>query len=146
MKLWIRNILIGAGILTLAFAVFIFCCIALFLLPTNDRDNANPTKKTEMVDLSIRWGQLAPFPSSSQNFSIHTEGNSFTRTFRGSFTDSPQIISQWLKDSRGVSEGTSEIQPDKSTKYILRTAEGASYGEVIVSPDQSHVSFRVSWS
>ena len=145
MKLSIRHIFIGLGILASLFAIFIFCCIALFLAPSNEHDNSNPAKKAEMVDLSLRWGQLAPIPSSTKDFSIHTEGNSFSRTFRGSFSDSPQVISQWLKDSPGVSGAESEIQPDKSIKYILKVKE-ASYGELIESADHSHISFRVSWS
>src|SRR5260221_5338364 len=137
-----RNILAVIGGLVLAWSIFV-----AFLLgfSTNSRVNSNPAKQAEMIELTLKWGQLAPFPHSN-DFFIHTEGNSFTRTFRGSFSDSPEIILKWLKESPGIADGTFETLPDKSVKYILKTGGGASYGEVFVSPDQSHVSFRVSWS
>ncbi|HVE16898.1 MAG TPA: hypothetical protein VNB29_09175 [Chthoniobacterales bacterium] len=150
MKFASRHIWIGLGslciVLVLGSVAFILYAASVFLAPTNARDNADPGKRAEMTDISRRWGQLAAFPATAKDFSIHTEGNMFTRTFRGSFAAEPAVILQWLKDSRGVSQGQQEEQSDKSTKYILKTAEDASYGEVIVSPDRTHVSFRVSWS
>ena len=146
MKIAVRPSILGLCAALIIVGALLIIFASFIILPPNDRDNLNPAKKIEMINLSLRWGRLATFPSSSQDFSIRTEGGAFTRTFRGSFSDSPESISQWLHNSKGISEGRSEIQPDKSTKYILKTGEGASYGEVIVSPDSSHVSFEVSWS
>jgi hypothetical protein len=150
MKFTSRHIWIGLGslcaMLVLGSVAFILYAAGVFLAPTSAPDNANPSKQAEMVDISRRWGQLAPFPNSARGFSIHTEGNAFTRTFRGSFSAESPTVNKWLEDSRGVTQGQKEVQPDHSTKYILKTAEDASYGEVIISPDRTHVSFRVSWS
>ena len=118
-------------------------CLIIFLLSfqTNDRDNRN-SNKSEMIRCTLDWGRLAPFPVTVKDFDIHTEGNSFTRTFRGSFSDTSENIQKWLNSSLGVSEGTK----DQDGTIILKTGEGASYGQITVSPDGTHVVFRVSWS
>ena len=150
MKISPRRIIIGLCIAIAALGVIwmarVYIFMAILALPANDRDNTDPGKRVEMVRLATEWGRLAPFPATARHFAIHTEGNMFTRTFRGSFVDTTEVISKWLYDSRGISEGKSEIQPDKSTEYVLVTGGSASYAEVIVSPDGTHVSFRVSWS
>lgn len=145
----LQIILIPAGILVagvsffaINFIVSIIAAIVVFAWPTNDRDNANPETQAEMKRLTRQWGQFAPFPKTAQDFTIYTEGNSFTRTFRGSFSDTPENIKAWLESSKGVKNG--EIE--SPGHYILEMGDGASYGEVIVSPDGTKVTFRVSWS
>lgn len=149
MKL-VRNIFFGIGTLSavilVVISIGILAVIFLITFPGNSRDNANPAKQAEMIDLSMKWGQLAAFPASARNFHIQTEGSAFTRTFRGTFDARPEVVLKWLKTSPGIREGTSKVQPDKSIKYILKTADGASYGEVIVSKNKSHVSFYIEWS
>ena len=120
--------------------------IAAFLEPTNDRDNADPAKRKGMIQLSTEWGRLAPFPDSKRNFTIKTEGNVFTRSFRGSFSDSPDAIHQWVLESPGIQEGEIEPTNDGSTQYNLKMGSGASYGEVIISSDGEGVMFYVAWS
>jgi hypothetical protein len=141
--------LIPAGILVASVSFFVvktvittIIAIVVFAWPTNSRDNADPTRRTEMAQITREWGQLAPFPKTAQDFTIYTEGNSFTRTFRGSFTDTPENIKAWLDNSKGVKEGKTE----SPNHYILKMGGGANYGEVIVSPDGTTVTFRVSWS
>jgi hypothetical protein len=131
-----------AGILSGAFLFFFFGSLVFLALPTNDRDNANPDKEPEMIRCTLEWGRLAPFPETAKNFDIYTEGNSFTRTFRGSFTDAPENIQTWLRSSPGVMEGARK----EENQYILKTGEGSAYGEISISPDGSKVTFRVSWS
>lgn len=128
------------------------CCVAIIgvsipvvgfvtlILPTNDRDNANPEKKAEMRELTLEWGRLAPFPKTAQAFEIYTEGNLFTRTFKGSFTDTPENIKAWLLASPGVAEG----EKSSNGKYILKTSEGVAYGEVVVSPDHQSLTFEIA--
>jgi hypothetical protein len=144
-KRWIvivTSSLIGAAVLALSLLMI----IAWLLLPSNARDNNNSAKRQEMVQLSYQWGQLATFPSSASNFVIKTEGNAFTRTFIGSFDAASDVVAVWLSRSLGVTEGQQKVNDDGSTTYILKMSEGAAYGEVKVSTDGTHVSFRVSWS
>jgi hypothetical protein len=99
-----------------------------------------------MTDCALKWGQLAPFPKEAHDFTIETEGNMFTRTFIGSFSAPPTGIRNWLLMSPGIKACKMETLPDSSTSYVLQMADGASYGKVIVSMDQTHVSFKVEWS
>ena len=113
---------------------------------TNARDNSSAVAREDMVSTSCEWGRLADLPASKNNFDIKTEGNSFTRSFRGSFNDTSAVIQQWLLDSPGVQEGVEELMPDGSTKYELKMGGGATYGEVIVSGDKERVKFYICWS
>jgi len=138
-----RRLLLSVG------AVLLFLLLAgCFYLfgPTNEIDNALGLNRQSMIDCTLKWGQLAPFPQEIRDFHIKVEGNMFTRGFRGSFSAQPEIIQTWLKESPGVRDGQHETQPDGSSHHILKPGEGASYGELIVSPDQTHVSFHVYWS
>jgi hypothetical protein len=139
-KMKLRHALILLGVLT-ALGLIIACLVLVFFAPSNDRDNADIKMRPEMIKCTLTWGRLAKFPESAKDFNIYTEGNSFTRTFRGSYSDTPENIKNWLRSSPGVTEGKRE-----ESKIILKTGEGAAYGEITVSPDGSHVTFRVSWS
>jgi hypothetical protein len=127
-------------------ALLLFALVIVFVFPCNEIDNRLPFKRAEMSRITREWGRLAPFPDDAQGFTIWTEGNAFTRTFRGSFTSSPAEVDLWLKSSAGVQEGESRLLPDGSHEHILKMGGGASYGTVRVSPDGSRVEFRVSWS
>src|SRR5258708_37671678 len=126
--------------------LFVFLAAAFYLFgPTNEIDNAFGLERNSMIECTLKWGQLAPFPKDIRNFTIETEGNPFTRTFTGSFFAQPSVIEEWLKQSPGVRDGQMETLPNASAKYILKTGEAASYGEITVSADHTRVSFRVDW-
>lgn len=127
-------VIVGVSIPVVGFVMFTF--------PTNDRDNANPEKKVEMTELTLEWGRFAPFPQTVKDFEIYTEGNSFTRTFKGSFTDTPENIKSWLLSSPGVTEG----KKNGDGKYILKTSEGVAYGKVVVSSDHQSLTFEIAKS
>lgn len=120
--------------------------LGVFSYPTNERDNANPETRKQMISLTLEWGQLTPFPKTARDFVIRSEGNSFTRTFAGSFTDSPEAVVEWLKKSPGVIQGEKETMTDGSTTYVLKMGGGANYGTVTVSPDGRSVAFRTAWN
>jgi hypothetical protein len=132
-------VICGAILFVLAGAFYLFG-------PTNEIDNAFGLHRNSMIECTLRWGQLAPFPKDISNFTIETEGGFVTRTFTGSFSAQPNIVDKWLKQSPGVRDGRTETQPNASTKYVLKTGEGASYGEITVSEDHRSVSFKVEWS
>jgi len=143
MRTLIRSTIVIAGLL----AAFVVLSVGLFalLMPSNARDNASPSKLAEMVRITLEWGRLAPFPATATDFDIKTEGGSFTRSFRGSFTDTPDRIEAWLAASPGVDRA--DCAPTtEGEKCVLRTAERVSYGEVVVSPDKRRVTFYVAWS
>ena len=148
-----RKFIIGGCIIGIVLLIVIGCLgyhtvnslIGAFS-PSNERDNNDPAKRKEMVQLSTEWGRLASFPESKRNFVIKTEGNAFTRSFRGSFSDSSDVIKQWTLSSPGIQEGKIEATDDGSTHYILKMGSGATYGEVIISSDNQDVTFYIAWS
>lgn len=95
---WILSLSCG---LVFAVASGLVVLALFYLAPSNSRDNQNPAKQAEMVQITLEWGQLAPFPAKAQNFFIYTEGNSFTRSFRASFNASDKEIENWIAESPG---------------------------------------------
>lgn len=138
--------------LAVAFGVVALIGLGMVLLernffPTNEQDNRNPKKLKEMAVITLEWGRLAPFPTDARNFKIHTEGNMFTRTFKGSFDASREAIVAWLTASPGVKEGTAQSDAEgKFMAYVLQTQPKVSYRRVKVFSNGTHVEFEVSWS
>ena len=117
-----------------------------FLTPSNSRDNQDPAKQKEMMALVLEWGRLSPFPTSATNVSIKTEGNSFTRSFRASFTAPKQDIQKWIQNSPGLKETTSDELSDNKVQYIISPGGGANQAEVTIDYGLSQVEIYVSWS
>ncbi|MEI6862007.1 MAG: hypothetical protein WCL04_07120 [Verrucomicrobiota bacterium] len=124
-------------------------CLRFGFSPTNEQDNRNPEKLKEMVTITLEWGRLAPFPAAAKNFKIHTEGSTFTRTFKGSFDASKEVITAWLAASPGVREGElKEHFPEESTTYYLLKPQPNVAGgcSIVVSADGTQIEFAVRWS
>jgi hypothetical protein len=98
-----------------------------------------------MVRTTLQWGRLAPFPATARDFGIRAEGGLFTRSFRGSFSDTPAHVEAWLAASPGVSSADC-TKVAEGARCVLRTTRDVGYGELVLSPDKSHVTFYVSWS
>lgn len=124
--------------------------LLLFLFPSNSRDNLNPFRQAEMMQLTLEWGRLAPFSvANAENVSIWTEGNQFTRSFRAKFNASDEDTNSWIKASPGLNEATIEETSDGKKKYVIMPGGGANYAEVIIDfkPDQvNEVEVYVSWN
>ena len=145
MKKWIKWTLWGIGGATGAFIILIG--IFLFLLvPQNERDNRNSARKTEMVEITLKWARLAPFPQEAENFNIYTEGNAFTRTFKGSFTASEETIKIWVEQSPGLQDAKIDAISEKKKKYIIPPGGGANYAEVVIDYETGKIEFKASWS
>lgn len=58
-----RTLILITGLL----AAFVALSIGLLVLfmPSNARDNANPSMRPEMVRVTLEWGRLAPFPATA---------------------------------------------------------------------------------
>jgi len=117
-----------------------------FLVPSDSRDNQDPAKQKEMMALVLEGGRLSPFPASATNISIKTEGNSFTRSFRISFTAPNQDIQSWIKDSPGLNETTSKKLSDNKEQYIIEPSGGANRAEVTIDYDLGQVEIYLFWS
>ena len=121
-----------------------------FSLSSNARDNQDPAKQQEMMTIILEWGRFAPFPVNATNVSIKTEGSSFTRSFRASFTASKQEILAWIKDSPGINEAVSEAvsqeSSDNKVKYIISPSNGANSAEVTIDFTLNKVDIYVSAS
>lgn len=126
------------------FIVFV-AAIGALLLSSNSRDNQDPSKQKEMMALVLEWGRLAPFPATATNVSIATEGNSFTRTFRASFTAPLQDIEAWISDSPGLNEITPDESSDGISHYIIAPGGGANRAEVTIDYKSGQVEIYVSW-
>ena len=118
----------------------------LFLMPTNSRDNRNPVRQAEMMQLTLEWGRLAPFPTNAENVSIQTEGNQFTRSFRAKFTAPKEAINRWIAASPGLREAKIEETVNGQKTYVIPPGGGANYAEVIIDFDSNEVEVYVSWS
>ena len=140
-------ILLGIGaVVSAGFVGCVLFVLSAFLAPTNARDNLDPDKRKEMAALSQEWGRLAEFPEAAENFSIRTEGNMFTRTFRGGFDAAAEDVTKWMSLSPGITEGKASTNTQGVRTIELKTGGGAAYGVVSVSADGTRVTFRVSWS
>lgn len=144
-----QKVILAIGItllLGLAVVGYVGYSIARVFSSDNVAANNDPEARKKMAITSCEWGRLAEFPLTKRDYIIKTEGSSFTRSFRGSFSDTPERIQKWLLGSPGVQEGRSEVMPDKSIQYDLKMGGGALFGEVIVSEDMKDVSFYIVWS
>ena len=138
LKLGIALAGITLFIVLIAFAVLIFGS-------SNSRDNQDLAKQKEMMALVLEWGRLSPFPASATNISVITEGGSFTRSFRASFTASKQDIESWIKDSPGLNETTPDELSDNKVQYIIAPSGGANRAEVTIDYGLNQVEIYVSW-
>src|SRR5262245_28830588 len=107
------NLVRTAAFLGLAFAALCtagLAALGVLFLPGKDRDKANLLMRVEMGRVAREWGGLAPFPATARHFTIRTEGSMFTRSFRGSFSDTPARVRRWLDASPGVGAGGRDPQ------------------------------------
>ena len=132
------------AIVSTVFLVWLIAFAGLFLVPSNSRDNQNPAKQKEMMALILEWGRLAPFPANATNIIIETEGSSFTRSFRASFTAPKQDIESWIKNSPGLNETTSDELSDNKVQYIITPGGGANRVEVTINYGLNQVEIYVS--
>jgi len=117
----------------------------LFFISSNSRDNQSPAKQKEMMALVLEWGRLSPFPASATNVSVETEGSSFTRSFRASFTAPKQDIESWIKDSPGLNETTPDDLSNNKVQYIIAPGGGANRAKVTIDYGLNQVEIYVSW-
>lgn len=134
------------GIAIVYFGLVIGALFFLFSIPTNDRDNHDPEMKAEMIEATLEWARLAPFPQNARNFEISTKGNPFTRTFTGSFTASEQSIKSWVERSSGLRDAETEVINEGEIRYIIKPGGGASVAEVRIDYNSGGVWFYASWS
>ena len=103
-------------------------------------------ERRSMVDCTLQWGRLAPFPVAARDFSIRTEGSMFTRAFRARFVASPEEIEQWLRES----PGTSGVRPERPSphlrRYQISPGGGAMFAEVEIDDQSNTVKVYVYWS
>jgi hypothetical protein len=140
------RLLIGLmGLLCLVGILYVSAFV-WFLAPSNSRDNQDPAKQKEMMSLLLEWGRLSPFPTSAANISIKTEGNSFTRSFRASFTAPKQDIQSWIQNSPGLKETTPDELSSNKVQYIISPGGDANQAEVTIDYGLNQVEIYVSWS
>ena len=146
MKKRIKITLWATGSLIVLISIGFLISFWPFLPIQNAIDNRNPARKTEMAEITVRWGRLAPFPDEAENFAIYTEGSFLTRTFKGSFTASQDVITSWVEQSPGLQDATVEMMSEKKARYIVSPSGGANYAEVVIDYESGKVEFVVSWS
>jgi hypothetical protein len=109
-------------------------------------ESGTPLFKQSAISATLKWGRLAPFPSTAEQFSITTEGNMFTRAFHASFTAPPSDIEQWLRESPGTREVSPTTPSPGIRRFQIVPGGGAQRAEVIVDDTENRVSVYVCWS
>jgi hypothetical protein len=146
MKLTRKRILVvlagfvGVGLITIALAV------VAMIVYVGSGESGTPSDKQSAIESTLRWARLSPFPSSAQQFSLTTEGNMFTRSFRASFTAPPTDIKQWLVQSPGIREASPTTPAPGVRHFEISPGDGAQHAEVTVDDTANQVSIYVSWS
>jgi hypothetical protein len=123
--------------------VLLSLCIILSACADPNRELTGE-RRDSAISATLKWGRLAPFPTSAQNVVVKTEGNMFTRSFEVHFQAPAQDIDRWIKESPGLAESTPLFE-NGSRKYFIKPAGGANRAEVRISNNQD-VLVYVSWS
>ena len=127
-------------------AIFVVAAMIVFLIPTNEKGNNTPAKQAEMIKITTEWCRLAPFPKETKNFTIYTEGSPMTRTFKGSFSSSNDVLERWIKESPGLMDAKIEKISKNKKKYIILPGGGAAYAEVVIDHETKKVTSETYWS
>ncbi len=98
------------------------------------------------INITLKWGRLAPLPPSTQDLSVKVEGSPFTRGFRVSFVAPPADIERWLQSSPGTSEAKLTTPSAGIRHYDISPGGGAQYAEVTFDADTNRVSIYSFWS
>jgi hypothetical protein len=144
-----KRFLIAGGLVlgvlgSLAILAFVSLSV-LFLFPFNRFDNQSPTRLAEMKAILFECGRLAPLPGVARDFSIRTEGNEFTRSFRASFAAPEQDLRKWVADSPGLRDTNLETTGDGTAKYIINPGCHANYAHVLIDAQAGTVEVYVSF-
>lgn len=145
-KKYISKLVLLVFVIVTLIGTFYVVALAIFLAPTNERDNNDPVKIEEMEKLSLEWGRLAPFPKDAKDFVIKTEGSAFTRAFRGSFSAPKKSIDAWLKSSPGIQDVEVDDLGNQRTRYIIKAGGDAAHAEVTIDSTNNTVEFYTYWN
>ena len=137
---WIGDRFIGLWLL--AWVAF----IVIWITPTNALENAIPARQEPMKKIALEWARLAPFPKEAKDFRIHTEGNSFSRTFKGDFVASREVLELWIKQSPGFQDAAVTTTAEGALRYIIAPGGGANSASVTINLKTGRVTFSVSSS
>ena len=99
-----------------------------------------------MINCTLEWARLAPFPESAENFTITAEGSLFTRAFQAQFRASPEAIQQWIADSPGMQGVEPRFSSPNVRKFNIRPGGGAQHAEVEIDDATDVVRVYVYWS
>jgi hypothetical protein len=99
-----------------------------------------------MLRITLEWARLAPLPQNISDFSIRTEGSSFTRTFRSYFHASQEDIIAWVNSSPGLKDATVFTNSNGTQKYVISPGGGACCAEVVIDYQNNLVEIYVAWS
>jgi len=144
MKSWFKWSWLFGGLILVVF--FGFILIRFNLVLSNRIDNQNPDKQAEMIALTLEWARLAPFPITAYNFSIISEGNTFTRSFRASFNAPEADIRKWVAESPGLQDAVIELTPEGEQIFNIQPGGGANKAEITIDYKSCVVEVFVSWS
>jgi len=119
----------------------ILLLLAFYIFGPIDEIEESLGLTSSRMAMTLKWARLAPFPKDIKDYTIRRSQGIFHLSYTGSFSAQPEIINDWLKQSPGVREGLAE--PGTNTTYDLQTLFEGLQGEIVVSPDHTHVSFSV---
>jgi hypothetical protein len=102
-------------------------------------------QKNSMIEATLAWSRMAPFPSEIDEFEIETKGGMFSRSFRASFKAETAIIENWIN----ISEGTKDLEPEEQNGiliYHITPGEGAAFAELKYYKNDNRVELYTYWS
>ena len=99
-----------------------------------------------MINCTLEWARLAPFPESAADFTINTEGSMFTRAFLAQFRASPEAIQQWVADSPGMQGVEPRVPRPNVRQFNIQPGGGAQHAEVEIDDAIDVVRIYVYWS
>ena len=123
--------------------------VVLFLLASIIVPTLNYLAKgdsQEMIETTLEWGRLAPFPENLQKLEIVALGNAFTREFRAwiKFNDK-ESLEKWIQDSPGLQDAVKE-ERSGIIHYDIKPGGGAAHAEADIDMETKSVQIDVYWS
>jgi hypothetical protein len=135
---WLLGGLIAATFIY--FGVFVFSVISWLAA---EKQSAQDPKVA--ISKTLRWSGLSPFPASTKNLQIETEGGIFTRGFHVSFQAPPEDIKRWWQQSLRTN-GSIPAIIESDRRYELTPHGGANSASLTVNLKSGLVKIYVSWS
>ncbi len=98
------------------------------------------------IAVICEWARLASLPDTAADIQTKTEGNSFTRAFRVTFSLPEDDLEAWLQKSPGIQDAAITQLDEATFRYVIEPGGGATYAEVVLDRRANSVTIYAYWS